>query len=86
MITLTDAPEMIDDWRAGELRFEDLYARCLDLMELDSVDDVLAPFRRDFDNATPAADYRWFDSGRGDHPAKVIIIERVRAWLRAQVR
>ena len=93
MITLQDISELVLDWQAGDLRLVDLYDRCLDLLEYHDVDAVLAllppelrsdfaaRMRNDFDNETPSEDYIWFDSGRGDHPGKCVIIERIRAWL-----
>lgn len=94
MITTADIPELVEDVRTGELREEDAYALCLELFVTADIDDVISQLphalrqtfterlRSDFDNDTPPDDYVWFDSGRGEHPAKRSIIERVRAWLK----
>jgi hypothetical protein len=93
MITLEDIPEMLAELDKGELSVQDVYALCLDLFADNEVDDVFAPFpldlRNDFtsrlrevyDNDTPAENFLLFDSARGDHPDKLIIINRIRSWL-----
>lgn len=93
MMTLADMPEMVEDWRTGALLRQDVYYLCLELIAENDVEAVLAQLpgelradvarrlREAFDNATPAEEYLWIDSGAGDNPRKVAIIHNVRAWL-----
>ena len=92
-MTLSDVPEMLVDWRSGELFTDEVYELCLGLFARHEVgevlsllpselqDDFASRLRTEFDNETPAEEYIWFSSGGGDHPSKVSIIDRIRAWL-----
>ena len=93
MIELKDIPEMVQDWRNGELRTQEIYDLFLDLLEHYEVEEVFillpeelqaplaASLRADFENDCPAEDILWIDSGRGEHPAKRTIVERARRWF-----
>ena len=93
MISLEDVPEMVENFRTGELDFRFVYSLCLGLFEHNDVEDVLAllptdlrdplvsELRTTYDNDTPPDDYLLLDSARGDHPAKHVIINRIRAWI-----
>jgi hypothetical protein len=93
MIALGDIPEMLAAWRSGELLFDEVYGLCLDLFAAHRVEEVFAllpPELRDqfgsslvdeFDNNTPAERYVFLDSGTGDSPNKVRIINEARAYL-----
>jgi hypothetical protein len=93
VIELKDIPEMLRDWRTGELRTQDFYQLFLDLLEHNEVEEVFtllpeelqstfaASLRASFDNDCPADDIIWIDSGRGEHPAKRTIVERARRWF-----
>jgi len=92
-LTLEEVPEMVADWRAGELLRDQVYELCLDMLAVHEVEDVLAllpaVLRDDFEAAmqaefggdTPAEEFIWFSSGAGDNPGKVRIIGSIRAWL-----
>lgn len=93
MMTLSDIPEMLTAWRAGELSLDDVYHLCLNLFAAHRVEDVLAllpaemrgqfeaSLATEFDNEIPADRYLFLESGRGDNPNKVQIINEVRAYL-----
>jgi hypothetical protein len=93
MIALEDIPEMLEELRAGNLTLQDFYSLCLDLLEHHEVETVLAllpaGLRDDLaadmislcDNDIPAEDFLLLSSARGDHPAKLVIIDRIRRWL-----
>ncbi len=95
MITLDEIPDAVEDWRTGQLPRRDLVAVLLDLLEHFEVDQVLErvpadvrsyfveTLRDDFDNDTRIDEILWIDSARGEHPAKRVIIERVRRWFAA---
>jgi hypothetical protein len=92
-MTLEDIPEMVEDWRRGELRLEDVYFLCLYLFEHHEARVVLsklprelqervdARLRSDWDNDTPPEDCFIFNSGSGEHPATKTIVERARRWI-----
>ena len=92
MIELKEVPEMLEDWRTGELQSREFYELFLDLIEHNEVAEVLtllpdelqvkfaASLRQSFDNDCPADDFIWIDSGRTDDANKRII-ERARRWL-----
>lgn len=92
-MTLSDVPEMLDAWRAGELSLDDVYYQCLNLFAVNRVEDVLSQLpaelrgqfetalATEFDNEVPADRYLFLESGRGDNPNKVPIINEVRAYL-----
>ena len=91
-MTLSDVPEMLDAWRAGELSLDDVYYQCLNLFAVNRVEDVLSQLpaelrgqfetalATEFDNEVPADRYLFLESGRGDNPNKVPIINEVRAY------
>ncbi len=93
MIGLKDIPEMLSDWRAGELPIQNFYWLFLDLLEHHEVEETFnllpeglqavfaASLRRSFDNDCPPGDIIWIDSGRGEHPAKRAIVSRARRWI-----
>jgi hypothetical protein len=93
MISINDIPEMLDEMRAGTLTFRDVSSLCLDLFEHHEVETVLAAFPEDlrdnlvadivatFDNNIPVDEFLIFSSARGDHPAKLTIIDKIRSWL-----
>jgi hypothetical protein len=92
-MTLDDIPEMLGDWRTGNLTFEDVYFLCLDLFEDHEADIVLSQLpeelrqkvdsrlRADWDNDAPLEDCFIFNSGSGEHPASRTIVERARRWI-----
>jgi hypothetical protein len=96
MIALEDIPEMLVELDQGELSLQDVHALCLDLFVQNEVDDVFAqlPMKlRDeiisrlynvYNNDTPPENFLLFDSARGDHPDKLIIINKIRGWLARQ--
>jgi hypothetical protein len=96
MISIGDIPEMLREMRAGTLSFKDISSLCLDLFEHNEVDavlaalpdrlrdDIVADMTSTFDNDIPLDDFMIFSSARGDHPAKSVIIDRVRRWLGAR--
>lgn len=96
MMSISDIPELIEEMKAGTFSFGDVVSLCLDLFQHNEVDavlaalpeqlraDVIADLVATFDNDIPAQDFLIFSSARGDHPAKVVIIERVRHWLRTR--
>ena len=93
MMTLVDVPEMLAAWRKGELQLDDVYYLCLNLFVMNAVEDVLATLPQElrgqfeaklaaeFDNDIPAEQYMFLESGRGDNPDKVAIINEVRAYV-----
>lgn len=93
MMTLDDVPEMLAAWRKGELQHDDVYYLCLNLFAASPVEVVLATLPQElrgqfgsklaaeFDNDIPAEQYMFLESGRGDNPDKVPIINEVRAYL-----
>jgi hypothetical protein len=84
---------MLDELRAGNLFFEDVYFLCLDLLEAHEVDVVLSQLpnelreqidsrlRTAWDNDAPLENCSIFNSGSGEHPATRIIVERARRWI-----
>lgn len=94
MISLEDIPEMIEELKAGNLTSQDFHWLCFDLFEHHEVETVLAllpaKLRDDMvadissfcDNDIPTEDFLLLSSARGDHPAKLIIIDRIRRWLK----
>ena len=92
-MTLDDIPEMLESWRAGDLRFQDVYFLCLDLLRAHEAEAILsmlppelreeigARLRTDWDNQAPIEDCSIFHSGSGEHPATKIIVERARRWI-----
>jgi hypothetical protein len=96
MTSLEDIPAMLEELKTGSLTFQDVSSLCLDLFEHHDVEVVLAALpaklRDDltadmisfFDNDTPPEDFMLLSSARGDHPAKLIIINKVRHWLKAR--
>jgi hypothetical protein len=96
MIPLNDIPEMIDELRAGNLTPQVFNSLCLDLLEHHEVetvlgllpvelrDDLITDMSSFYDNDIPAEDFLLLSSARGDHPAKLIIIDRVRRWLKTR--
>jgi hypothetical protein len=93
MISLEDIPEMVKDFDAGDLNFQEIYSLCLDLFEHNDVDEVFtllpeklrddlaSALRAVYDNDTPPDNFLLLDSARGDHPAKHVIIDRIRNWF-----
>lgn len=93
MISLEDIPEMIKDFDVGDIDFRDIYSLCLDLFEHNDVDEVFtllperlrndlaSALRAVYDNDTPPDNFLLLDSARGDHPAKHVIIGRIRSWF-----
>lgn len=93
MISLEDVPEMLESYKSGDLDFRDVYSLCLDLFEHHDVADVFTSFPADlhkqlasqlravYDNDIPPNNFLLLDSARGDHPAKHVIIDKIRAWL-----
>jgi hypothetical protein len=93
MMTLDDVPEMLAAWRKGELQLDDVYYLCLNLFVVNAVEGVLATLPQElrgqfesklaaeFDNDIPAEQYMFLESGRGDNPDKVSIINEVRAYV-----
>lgn len=96
MISIQDIPELLDEMKAGTFSLGDVVSLCLDLFEHNEVDTVLAALPDDvrshviadmmatFNNDTPPHEFLIFNSARGDHPAKDLIIGRIRRWLKAQ--
>jgi hypothetical protein len=92
-MTLDDVPEMLAAWRKGELQLDDVYYLCLNLLVVNAVEGVLATLPQElrgqfesklaaeFDNDIPAGQYMFLESGRGDNPDKVSIINEVRAYV-----
>ena len=92
-MTLDDMPEMLGEWRAGNLRLQDVYFLCLYLFEhheakivlsrlpADLREEIEERLRADWDNDAPLEECVIFDSGSGEHPAAKIIVERVRQWI-----
>lgn len=90
---LDDLPDMIEDWRLGELYFEDVYFLCLDLFEHHEAEVVLlklpselreqvdSKLRDDWDNDTPSEACIIFHSGSGEHPGTKAIVEAARRWI-----
>jgi hypothetical protein len=93
MISIEDVPGMIEDFELGNLDFREVYSLCLDLFERHEVEEVLvllpAKLRGDlasalrtvYDNDVLPGNFLLLDSARGDHPAKAVIIDRIRSWL-----
>lgn len=44
-------------------------------------DDLTSELRAVYDNDALPDDFLLLDSVRGDHPAKLVIIDRIRSWL-----
>lgn len=95
MMSIQDIPDLLEEMKAGTFSPGDVVSLCLDLFEHNEVDAVLAALPDEmrsyviadmmatFNNDTPAAEFLIFDSARGDHPAKELIIGRIRRWLKA---
>lgn len=95
MLSIDDIPDLLEEVKAGTFSLGDVVSLCLDLFERNEVDAVLAALSDEarayviadmiatFDNDIPVNDFLIFDSARGDHPAKALIIDRVRRWLNA---
>jgi hypothetical protein len=95
MMSIDDIPDLLDELKTGTFSLGDVVSLCLDLFERNDVDAVLtalpdevrayviADITATFDNDIPVGDFMIFDSARGDHPAKALIIDRVRRWLKA---
>jgi hypothetical protein len=95
MMSIEDIPDLLEEVRAGTFSLGDVVSLCFDLFEHNEVDSVLAALPDEvrayviadmtvtFDNDTPAEDFLVFDSARGDHPAKELIIGRIRYWLKS---
>lgn len=93
-MSIDDLSDLLEEVRAGTFSLGDVVSACLDLFERHDVDAVLTALPDDarayviadmiatFDNDIPADDFLIFDSARGDHPAKALIIDRVRRWLK----
>jgi len=93
---LEDVPEMVEDWRSGELRLRDVIWLLLNLTEHHEVDEVLAPLPDDLRDSFVADVREWlgndapmhelilFDSVRGIHPGKDVIATKLRQWLSKQ--
>jgi hypothetical protein len=96
MISLDDISELVTELETGNLEREHFYSLCMDLFEYHEVETVLASLPVDlrrgliadittlFDNDVPAEDFLLLSSARGDHPAKIVIIDRIRRWLKAR--
>ena len=94
MISLEDIPEMLRELNSKGLTQQDFYLLCFDLFEHNDVDAVLAllpdKLRQDLvaelrsfcDNDIRPEDFVLFSSARGDHPAKLVIIDKIRSWLK----
>lgn len=92
-MTSDDVPEMLAAWRAGDLSVDDVYHLCLNLLAVNRVEDVIAQLpvelrgqfetslATEFGNDVPAERHLFLESGRGDNPNKVPIINEVRAYL-----
>jgi hypothetical protein len=93
MITMSDVPEMLRDWREGELPLQDCLQALLDLLVVHEVPEVLeilpekirvefeASLRESFDGPLPSHEVIWIDSGAGEHPHKAAIVESARRWI-----
>jgi hypothetical protein len=93
MMTIDDIPELLEEVKAGTFSLGDVVSFCLDLFERNEVDTVLvalpervrayviADMMATLDNNIPVDDILILDSARGDHPAKALIVDRVRRWL-----
>lgn len=92
-MTLDDVPDMIQEWRIGNLTFQDVYSLCLYLLEDHEADSVFSQLpgdlrgmidsklRADWDNDAPLEECIIFNSGSGEHPAAKVIVEKARRWI-----
>jgi hypothetical protein len=93
MITLSDIPELVHDYEAGDLLWGAAYPSLLHVLaehDVEVIVEALSPglasrfkesLREEFSDAYWAEHGLWIDTAGGEPPNRKQIVARARAWL-----